>query len=659
MYSLLYVDDEPGLLEIGKLFLEEYGDFSVKTISSATAALDLLEKEKFDVIISDYQMPKIDGIMFLKHLKASGNDTPFIIFTGKGREDVVIEALNEGVTFYLQKGGDPQAQFAELSHKIRAAISHKRTEKHAKDTERRLNDIIEFLPDATFAIDSSGTVIAWNRSMVEMTGISKEDMIGKGDHEYSIPFYGTRRKQLLDLIDFEDKEIEAKYQFVTRKGDSLYAETFTPALYGGKGAYVWATGSPLFDIHGNRVGAIESIRDMTARRHIEEEALLAREEWERTFNAVPDLICILDTQYRIRRMNRSMADKLGVTPEQAVGKPCYQYVHGTQNPPDFCPHAKLLKDQQEHTAEIHEERIEGDFLIRCIPLREKGGQLQGCVHVSRDITERKKAEEALNANTEQYRALLDSAGIGIGYWSYDGILYHMNRKGCENMGQDDPQQVFGKNISELFPAEAASEFYRKRIADMQFSDTVMHYEDEVNLPVGMKWFLSTFSNVIDQQDRKTGVQVLSLDITDRKQSEEALRQSEETFRSFVEESADGIALTDEEDRVIEWNNALERITGICREEVLGKPYIDLTISFLIPEHCTDDRIDRLRAINIEMHRTGKSENFSRPMEVTFMRRDGERRVIQQVLFPIQTIKGFRIGSIVRDITELQTNRSTI
>ena len=105
MYSLLYVDDEPGLLEIGKLFLEVNGDFSVTTINSASAALDLLKEENFAAIISDYQMPEMNGITFLKKLKASGNTTPFIIFTGKGREEVVIEALNEGADFYLQKGG--------------------------------------------------------------------------------------------------------------------------------------------------------------------------------------------------------------------------------------------------------------------------------------------------------------------------------------------------------------------------------------------------------------------------------------------------------------------------------------------------------------------------------------------------------------------------
>ena len=105
MISILYVDDEPGLLEIGKIFLERSGQFSVDTSTSALAALAMLDAKKYDAIISDYQMPEMDGIRFLKKIRASGNTLPFIILTGRGREEIVIQALNEGATFYLQKGG--------------------------------------------------------------------------------------------------------------------------------------------------------------------------------------------------------------------------------------------------------------------------------------------------------------------------------------------------------------------------------------------------------------------------------------------------------------------------------------------------------------------------------------------------------------------------
>ncbi|MEA2035051.1 MAG: response regulator [Euryarchaeota archaeon] len=126
--NVLIVDDEPDLLELTKIYLEKTGDFTVDIAESAREALEKMQTTTYDAVVSDYEMPEMNGIEFLKTVRGSGSDMPFIIFTGKGREDVVIEAINEGANFYLQKGGQPKAQFAELSHKIRQATSHKQAQ---------------------------------------------------------------------------------------------------------------------------------------------------------------------------------------------------------------------------------------------------------------------------------------------------------------------------------------------------------------------------------------------------------------------------------------------------------------------------------------------------------------------------------------------------
>ncbi|MDP3396038.1 MAG: PAS domain S-box protein [Methanoregula sp.] len=141
---ILYVDDEPGLLDIGKLFLERGETFAVDTLTSAVVALAQLKTVRYDAIIADYQMPEMDGISFLKQLKESGNKTPFIIFTGRGREEVVIEALNNGADFYIQKGGEPKSQFAELSHKIKIAVERKRGSDALMQDEDRLSALVTF-----------------------------------------------------------------------------------------------------------------------------------------------------------------------------------------------------------------------------------------------------------------------------------------------------------------------------------------------------------------------------------------------------------------------------------------------------------------------------------------------------------------------------------
>ena len=161
----------------------------------------------------------------------------------------------------------------------------KRAEAVILESERRLADIINFLPDATLVIDKEGKVIAWNRAIEEMTGIPAAEMLGKDQYEYALPFYGERRPILIDLVLIPQEEFEQKkYVQIKRTGEILTGETFTPALPHGS-RYLFALAAPLHDIEGNIVGAIETIRDITERKHAEEELQKAKAEAEQANQA--------------------------------------------------------------------------------------------------------------------------------------------------------------------------------------------------------------------------------------------------------------------------------------------------------------------------------------------------------------------------------------
>ena len=130
--------------------------------------------------------------------------------------------------------------------------------------------IIDFLPDATFVIDIEGRVVAWNRAMEVMSGVSSEEMVGKGDYEYAIPFYKKRQPLLANLIFMPEVEIEKRYDTVERTGDTLVVDIFIENFKPG-GAFFWAKASPLYDPAGNITGAIETIRDITGRKRAEQE----------------------------------------------------------------------------------------------------------------------------------------------------------------------------------------------------------------------------------------------------------------------------------------------------------------------------------------------------------------------------------------------------
>ncbi len=129
--------------------------------------------------------------------------------------------------------------------------------------------------------------------------------------------------------------------------------------------WVLSKGRACYDSSGNATRMSGIVLDITERKRMETELQRAKQEWERTFDSVPDMIAIMDLQYRFIRVNRAMAGRLGMTPEQCAGLHCYQYMHGLTSPPEYCPHARTLINGMEHVAEIHEELLRRRFPAQC------------------------------------------------------------------------------------------------------------------------------------------------------------------------------------------------------------------------------------------------------------------------------------------------------
>jgi PAS domain S-box-containing protein len=205
---ILYIDDETDLLNLGKVFLEKGGEFSIDTAASAGEARVLMTSGNYDAIVSDYQMPGEDGITFLKSVRSSCTDIPFILFTGRGREEVVIEAINNGVDFYIQKGGDARAQFAELAHKIRHAVTRHKdaarrmiTEDALRESEAKFSRLFQSSPVILALIDiTNNSFVDINDAFVRSTGYSREEVIGESPESLGIYIdAGTQELILAEL----------------------------------------------------------------------------------------------------------------------------------------------------------------------------------------------------------------------------------------------------------------------------------------------------------------------------------------------------------------------------------------------------------------------------------------------------------------------------
>ena len=266
---------------------------------------------------------------------------------------------------------------------------YKQAKQALLESEKKYRRLMENLHEGVGVVDKDLHLTFVNPHMAKVLGYTTDEILGEPVFKFIDESKWSATKQLMEQRlqgISENVEIELR-----RKDGSLL-----PVLI---------SATPLTDDHGDFSGFVAGFADITERKQTEESVRRAKEEWERTFDSVPDLIAILDDQHRIVRVNKAMAARLACAPEQCVGLHCYKAVHGTDAPPAFCPHTKTITDQREHIEEVREDRLEGDFLVSTNPILDSQGRLIGSVHVARDITERKRREEKILKLTRLYAVL--------------------------------------------------------------------------------------------------------------------------------------------------------------------------------------------------------------------------------------------------------------
>ena len=262
MISVLYVDDEPALLDVSKQYLERSGEFSVETLESAAEAIGKLAHTSYDAIVSDYQMPVMDGIMLLKKIRSSGNTTPFIIFTGRGREEVAIEALNCGADFYIQKGGDPRSQFTELMHKIKQAVSRKKAEDGLLESEERYRTLAESANDMIYITSPEGVILFANSLCAKMFETTPENLMGKTQEELFPPETAQRHREGIRNLIVRGTPGSIEEHLTTPAGD----------------IWISVNNSPLRDKNGIITSVLGIARDITSKKQVEESLKLANKK---------------------------------------------------------------------------------------------------------------------------------------------------------------------------------------------------------------------------------------------------------------------------------------------------------------------------------------------------------------------------------------------
>lgn len=287
--------------------------------------------------------------------------------------------------------------FENAQNDIMNVSERKQAEKELRESQRYLSDIVQFLPDATMVIDHEGKVVAWNPAMEELSGVKANTMLGKGDYEYALPFYGERRPILANLVLKPDEEIERRYARTERCGSTLIGEGFMQNMRGEE-IFLHGTAAPLHNSRGEIVGAIESIRDITERKRAEEELAFKNIILATQLEVSIDGILVVDESAVIISYNQRFVDMWGITPEVAASRSdelaLQSVLDKLIDPESFLARVKHLYAHKKEKSREEIALMDGRIFDRySAPMSGADGKYYGRVWYFRDITEQKRAEE--------------------------------------------------------------------------------------------------------------------------------------------------------------------------------------------------------------------------------------------------------------------------
>lgn len=380
-HDLVFIVNEKGFFTYANLMFEEILGYTPQELTGKPFSLVLAPESVADVVsffkqgIRGQDIPAYEALLL--HKNGQRIPVEFVVTTMRDTEGKATGRFGIG----------------------RDITQRKQAEKETKESHQRLSDIINFLPDPTFAVDLEGRVIAWNLAIEEMTGAKRQDIIGKGDYEYALPFYGMRRPILVDLALRPDDEMEKKYSFLSRDKDALIAESVSRHLIPGQDVYLWIKASPICDALGNIIGAIESIRDITQRKQAEAELKQSEERYRTIIENIGDgyyevdlrgnITFLNDAALRIISLPRSdvleMNFKSFATEEDAaVIFGIFHQVYLTGVPFRGLSWRVIRPDGRDQHMEISVSLI-----------RDAAGRPNGFRGIIHDITERRKSEEAI------------------------------------------------------------------------------------------------------------------------------------------------------------------------------------------------------------------------------------------------------------------------
>ncbi|MDD1690907.1 MAG: PAS domain S-box protein [Methanoregula sp.] len=629
MITVLYVDDEPELLEVTRAFLEQAGEFEVRISTSAREVLDSGTVPSCDAIVSDYQMPEMDGIAFLKEVRERFADLPFILFTGRGREEVAIEALNYGADFYIQKGGEPRAQFAELSNKIRYAVSRKRAEKELrrkndelnasyeqiaaneeelrqqldeltgkqdalKNSEEKFRAFTENIPDLTTIVDLTGVYTYISPSIQRITGRREGELLGKK--------FGVIDDIFGILPDGKEILLQSGRIAMQKPGEAVPVPPFRIRDFKGDTLFIEGTNTYLPFVKGIQ-GIVFHGRDISDRVRAEEELRRKNEELNASYEQITASDRELRAQYeelaligqqvreseeKFRGIFEKIHDALTLFTEdgcidcnrhalELYGFPSKEELRGML-PADVSPPVQPDGQDSQSASAAHIRAVLHKGVERFEWLhRKKDGStfLADILLSSFELDGRQVFLSSVRDVTERKRMedelrllkiSVERSSDEVFWMDFDGSIFYVNDAACRITGYSR-DELCSMKFFELDP-DVPPEVWEQSVADLRERKT-QFITTRHRCKNGTIIDVEIVAVYVNMGNREYSFAFVR-DITERKRAERDMQNTIAFLNAIIEQNPSPAWISDEKGFLIRMNPACRRMLHSTEKELAGK-----------------------------------------------------------------------------------------
>ena len=521
---ILHVDDDVSLLEVSKQILTDENNFEIDNVTSVDEAFKKLEQQTYDAIVSDYEMPLKTGLDFLKELRSQQREISFILFTGRGREDVAIKALNLGADRYINKNGSPETVYGELADAISKTVERKKSKQLLVESEIKYRTLVEKSLQGVLITKTSPLQLVFaNSAMGKILGYSTDEL-------KSLSPLGVA-----NLIHDEDKAV-----FFSRLESRMHGKPSDSSLelraVRKDGSIIWLEAFATRIEYLGELAVQGVFLDITERKKAEEALRKSEQRWSTTLASIGDAVIATDLLGKVTFMNGEAEKLTGWTLNDASNKHIKEVFHivneksrlEIEDPVTKVLETGLTIGLANHAVLISKDGTEVAIDDSGAPIKNSDGEITGVVLVFHDITEIRKMQDALTKSEAQYRLLAENSQDVIWTMDLEGKFTYVSPSVYQLRGYT-AQEVVKQNIRDVLTPDSLKTALENLGAFYLTGATPPPLElEQTCKDCSTVWIEVNFSVIRDKNGNPESILGVSRNINERKKMEKSLKKRDRT-----------------------------------------------------------------------------------------------------------------------------------